>query len=250
MQKLLFPMHTVTLPIMGATGSHLEERFPIRRVYCVGQNYAEHVKEMGVAKDKMDTFFFDKPADAVVEGPTIRYPTETKNFHHEVELVVAICKPGRKVTSAQAADMIFGYAVGLDMTRRDMQRKAKDMGRPWDLAKGFDESAPCSAIKPMPGVVLRDGRIELLVNGSPRQSANLEKMLVPVDELISMLSQFVDLLPGDLIFTGTPEGVGMVQSGDSMRATIERVGSLDITVVPAEPSPHSRDQQQQHASKL
>jgi fumarylpyruvate hydrolase len=230
MQKLLFPLRVVSLPVIGQA-----ERFPVRRVYCIGQNYADHAKEMGVAKEKIGTgepFFFDKSADMVVEGPTIRYPPQTSNYHYEGELVVAIGKPGANVTLAEAASMVYGYTVGIDMTRRDLQKKAKDTGRPWDLGKAFDESAPCGAIVPMPGVVLRKGKIELLVNGAIRQSSDLSKMLTAVDEMIVVLSKYVALEAGDLIFTGTPEGVGKVEVGDKIKVSVEGVGSLDITIAP------------------
>ncbi len=230
MEHFIFPAHTTSLPIVG-----MSERFPVRRVYCIGLNYVDHAKEMGIPADKIGTgepLFFGKPADAVVVGPTIRFPPRTSNFHYEAELVVAIGKAGSNVSAAQAVSMIYGYAVGIDLTRRDMQKAAMDNGLPWDFAKGFDESAPCGPILPMTETLLRRGKIELTVNGCVRQSSNLSKLITPIDQMIAILSTAVALKPGDLIFTGTPEGVGKLEVGDVVVASVEGVGSLTVTVLP------------------
>jgi fumarylpyruvate hydrolase len=206
-------------------------------VYCIGQNYADHQKEMGVATEKIgvpEPFFFIKTADMVVEGPFVRYPPKTSNYHFEGELVVALSKRGTNVSASQAAEMIFGYAVGLDMTRRDLQKIAKEKGRPWEFGKSFDESAPCSPIVPMPGTVLQKGKLELTVNGAVKQSTDLSLMLTGVDAMIAYLSQYVALEAGDLIFTGTPQGVGKVDVGDKIRVAVDGVGALEITVAGAE----------------
>ena len=229
-QKMSFVFRSklpISLPIAG-----LKERFPIRRVYCVGQNYAGHAKEMGHAK--ADPFFFSKPSDAVVEAPTARYPVtldDKVDYHHEVELVVAIGKNGKNIASDKSKDYIYGYTIGFDMTRRDLQKIAKEKGRPWDLAKGGDDSAPCGVIAPMPGVVLAKGAISLSVNDTRRQHGDLSDMVLNVPDMISYLSRFVELEAGDLIFTGTPEGVGPVKRGDVLRGSIEGVGSLEVTIV-------------------
>ena len=220
---LVFPaLPTVTLAVTGRA-----ERFPIRRIFCVGRNYAEHAREMG-ADDKEPPFFFTKPADAVVEsGSTIPYPTATTNLHHEGELVVAIGKTGVMVTEDAAAAMIWGHAAGNDLTRRDLQADAKASRRPWDMAKGFDKSAVVGAIRPGP---IPDATLRCLVNGVIRQEARLSDMIWSPPAIIAALSQLVSLAPGDLIFTGTPAGVGPLVRGDSCRVEIDGLQSATVTI--------------------
>ena len=206
--------------------------FPVRRIYCVGRNYADHVKEMGGDPAKDEPFFFMKPADAILQnGETMPYPPGTSDLQPEVELVVAMNLGGKNIPPEKVNDMIFGYAVGLDMTRRDLQKGFKDKGQPWEMAKSFDFSAPCSSITPemYTGVVAK-GKIELKVNGQVRQSADLADMIWGVPELISKLSALVEIAPGDLIFTGTPAGVGPVIKGDKIEATIAGLEPLIIEI--------------------
>lgn len=206
-------------------------RFSVRRIYCVGRNYAAHAAEMG--HDAREApFFFMKPADAVLPDQAVMpYPSATKDLHHELELVVAIGKRGRNIPVDKALDHVFGYAVGLDMTRRDLQAEAKNKGRPWDMAKGFDCSAPCAAIHPVDAVGhIASGEIELKVNGKVRQHSDINMLIWSVAETISQLSSLVELFPGDLIYTGTPEGVGPVVTGDVLEGRIEGLGSLTITI--------------------
>lgn len=206
-------------------------KFSVRRIYCVGRNYAAHAAEMG--HDAREApFFFMKPADAVLpDGAVMPYPSATKDLHHELELVVAIGKRGRTIAVDKALDHVFGYAVGLDMTRRDLQAEAKNKGRPWDMAKGFDCSAPCAAIHPVDAVGhIASGEIELTVNGAVRQHSDISMLIWSVAETISQLSSLVELYPGDLIYTGTPEGVGPVVTGDVLEGRIEGLGSLTITI--------------------
>lgn len=213
------------LPILGQ-----EDRFPVGRIFCVGQNYADHVREMGGNPNRGHPIFFDKPASCLVHsGSTIPYPLATNDLHHEVELAVALKSIGCSVTVEDAADLIFGYAVALDMTRRDLQTAAKKNGKPWDMGKGFDQSAPCGHLMRLDGQLLDQGAITLAVNGQVRQSGDLNQMIWSVAEIVSELSNLVTLQPGDLILTGTPSGVGPVQAGDRLSAEIEGVGSLDIT---------------------
>ncbi|MCX7325477.1 MAG: fumarylacetoacetate hydrolase family protein [Hyphomicrobiales bacterium] len=202
--------------------------FPVRRIFCVGRNYAEHVREMGGDPDREDPFFFTKPADAVViEGAATPYPPATSDLHHEMELVVAIGAGGAEIDGAHALDHIFGYAAGLDMTRRDLQAAAKKAGRPWDMSKGFDHSAPIGDIAPAATIGHpASGLIELTVNGKVRQSSDLAKMIWTVPETIAYLSRQVRLCAGDLIMTGTPEGVAAVVKGDVLEGRIAGVGSV------------------------
>lgn len=207
-------------------------RFPVRRVYCVGRNYADHAREMG-AHDQADgrepPFFFAKPADAVVPGGEVPFPPRTDNLQHEVELVVALAAGGRDIPVAEALACVFGYAVGLDLTRRDLQARAKEKGHPWDMGKGFDASAPLGPIAPVSAVGHpARGAITLAVNGVVRQDGDLAAMSWTVAEVIANLSTFVTLCPGDLIFTGTPAGVGPVVPGDVLSARIEGVGELTV----------------------
>ena len=207
------------------------EYFPVHRIYCVGRNYAEHALEMGADPERDEPFFFCKPADAVVpSGSFLDYPSATQNLHHEIELVAALHKGGRNIPQSDALDHVFGYAVGLDLTRRDLQAEAKKKGRPWDSAKAFDHSAPCSAIRPSSAIGNpQQGFIELDVNGSTRQKGDLAQMIWAIPEVIMKLSQMFELVPGDLIFTGTPAGVGPVQSGDLLQGRIESIGELEST---------------------
>jgi len=205
-------------------------RFPIRRVYCVGRNYADHAREMGHDPDREPPFFFSKPADAVVPtGLTLPFPAMTDDLHHEIELVVAIGVSGENILQARALEHVYGYAVGLDMTRRDLQATAKKLGRPWDLAKGFDRSAPCSPVRPATVIGHpSSGAIGLRVNGSIRQDGDLAQQIWRVEEVIEHLSRFVALAPGDLIMTGTPAGVGPVAPGDVLEGRVAGVGEVSV----------------------
>ncbi len=214
-----------------------QDRFAIRRVYCVGRNYAEHAKEMGFS-DRDPPFFFMKPADAIVnvaEGQTgeIEYPMGTNNFHHEIELVIAIGVGGRRIKAADADKHVYGYAVGLDMTRRDCQFAMRDKGRPWELGKSFDQSAPMGPITPVSQCgILSTGGIKVDVNGGKRQASDIGKLTWNVNEIIEHLSAYFELAPGDLIYTGTPEGVAAVVAGDELLGQIDGLGSLRVKVVP------------------
>lgn len=218
-------------PAVEITAS--DERFPVHRIYCVGRNYAKHAREMGMDPDREPPFFFAKPADAVVaNGTSVPYPPRTANLHHEIELVVAIGTGGRDIPLDRALDHVYGYGVGLDLTRRDLQFAARDQGRPWDVSKGFDHSAPLSAIRPAAAMGHpEEGAIWLEVNGEPRQRANLSEMIWSVPEIVAELSTYFELRPGDLIFTGTPEGVGAVQRGDSLVGGVDGLETLRITIV-------------------
>lgn len=211
------------LPIAGS-----DQKFPVRRIFCVGQNYAAHAREMGSNPDRELPFFFTKPADALVaDGATIPYPPGTSNLHHEVELVVALGKGGVNIAAEAALGHVWGYAVGNDLTRRDVQADAKSNGRPWDMAKGFDRSAPCGDLHPV-GMVdhFTQGAISLSVNGETRQSSDISDLIWPVADVIAYLSTLVELSAGDLIFTGTPENVGPLEPGDICVAQIEGLGSV------------------------
>jgi fumarylpyruvate hydrolase len=216
----------LSVPTIAITGS--EQRFPVRRIYCVGRNYADHVREMGNDPRRDLPFFFSKPADAVVgSARVLPYPPRTAELHHEVELVVALHRGGVNVGNADAAAMIFGHAVGIDLTRRDLQAEAKKNGRPWDMAKGFDNSAPIGPLKP--GIPPASGSISLSVEGEVRQQGDLKEMIWSVAEIIAALSTYVELAPGDLIFTGTPAGVGPIQRGESVRGMIAGIEPIEIT---------------------
>ena len=215
-----------SLPVVDS-----EDRFPVRRIYCIGRNYAEHAREMGM--DERDPpFFFMKPTDAIVQnGAKIPYPPQTENYHYEGELVVAIGGSASNISVADANNCIYGYGVGLDMTRRDVQIAAREMGRPWDMGKGFDNSAPCSEILPATKIGHPEqGRIHLAVNGETKQDADIKDMIWNVPESISYLSGLVTLEAGDLIMTGTPAGVGPVISGDTMVVSVEGVTELTCTI--------------------
>ena len=205
--------------------------FPVRRIYCVGRNYAEHAREMGHDPDRELPFFFMKPADALtINGADMPYPTVTKDLHHEMEQVVAIGTAGSDIAEADALKHVWGYAAGLDMTRRDVQGEAKKLGRPWDMGKGFDHSAPIGTLVPAAGVNPGAGRLELKVNGQVRQSSSLDKLIWSVPEVIAYLSKLVRLEPGDLIFTGTPEGVAACQRGDVLEGFVEGVGTVKTRI--------------------
>ncbi len=227
----VFPPHPVTsVPVRGRP-----ERFPVHRIYCVGRNYEEHAKEMGFT-GREPPFFFLKPADALVpvndgETGTLPYPTLTQNFHHEIELVVAIGTGGAQIRAADAQRHIFGYAVGLDMTRRDLQNDMKKQGRPWDIGKGFDASAPIGPITPLEqagDVAAAD--IWLRVNGADRQRSQIAKLIWSIGEIIEHLSAAWTLQPGDLIYTGTPEGVAAVSRGDLLVGSVGGLGELRVRV--------------------
>jgi fumarylpyruvate hydrolase len=211
-----------TPPVVPVAGGGL---FPVRRIYCVGRNYAEHAREMGGDPDREPPFFFAKPADALVTGGAdMPYPTQTGDLHHEMELVVALGAGGAEIAEADAMRLVWGYAAGLDMTRRDLQGEAKKLGRPWDMAKGFDHSAPIGDLVRAEGVT--PGRIELRVNGVVRQASSVARLIWSVPEVVASLSRLVRLEPGDLIFTGTPEGVAAVQRGDVLEGSVEGVGTV------------------------
>ncbi|SON53926.1 Fumarylpyruvate hydrolase [Hartmannibacter diazotrophicus] len=207
--------------------------FPVRRIFCVGRNYAEHAREMGSDPDREPPFFFTKPGDAIVTGGAdTRYPTKTASLHFELELVAAIGTGGADIAEADALDHVWGYGVGIDLTRRDMQAEAKKTARPWDMSKGFDMSAPMGELVPATQIGHpASGRIELTVNGERRQSSNIDRMIWSIPEIIAHLSALVRLEPGDLIFTGTPEGVGAVERGERLHGIVEGVGAVDTLIV-------------------
>ncbi|MFH1818663.1 MAG: fumarylacetoacetate hydrolase family protein [Pseudomonadota bacterium] len=221
------PAPVVTLDAMSSNP------FPVRRIFCVGQNYPDHAREMGADPARDEPFFFMKPASAILQNNSVLpYPPATADLQPEVELVVALHKGGRNIPVERVDyDYVFGYAVGLDMTRRDLQRAAREKGRPWDMAKGFDYSAPCTAITPefYSGAIAR-GRIELKVNGEIRQSADVGDMLWKIPQIVHLLSNQVELFPGDLIFTGTPAGVAPVVKGDVIEASVAGLEPLIITI--------------------
>jgi len=224
-----FALPAPATPSVAIAGSDL--RFPVRRIFCVGRNYAEHAREMGHDPNREPPFFFTKPADAVVDdGATLPYPPHTENLHHEAELVVAIGTGGADVEVADALNHIWGYGVGNDLTRRDMQAKAKEMCRPWDMAKGFDNSAICGPLHPVSSIGHpTKGRITALVDGQLRQDGDIADMIWPVADVIAFLSSLVTLATGDLIYTGTPAGVGPIARGQSCTITIEGLGSVTST---------------------
>ncbi len=219
------------VPALDVAGT--EAQFPVRRIYCVGRNYAEHAREMGHDPDQEPPFFFQKPADAIVpEGGVFPYPSQSANVHYEMELVVAIGKGDHDIPVEQALDHVFGYAVGLDMTRRDLQNDAKKMGRPWEAGKAFEHSAPCSRIYPVSQVGHpRTGAIWLKVNGETRQQADLSQLIWDVPHVIAYLSTLFHLEAGDLIYTGTPAGVGPIKPGDAMHGGVDGVGEIEVKVV-------------------
>ncbi len=224
------PAPVVAVPVAGS-----DQAFPVRRIYCVGRNYAEHAQEMGFT-GREPPFFFMKPADALVVVPEgavgeIAYPPATRNLHHEIELVLAIGQGGHDIPAAEAQRHVFGYAVGLDMTRRDLQNEAKAQGRPWEIGKSYDQSAPIGPIVPAAraGAVAEAG-IALAVNGAPRQASTISRMIWGIGEIIEHLSRYWVLHAGDLVFTGTPEGVAAVVSGDLLSGSIDGLGTLQVRI--------------------
>ncbi len=221
------PPAIAAVPVKGS-----EQMFPVRRIFCVGRNYAEHAIEMGSDPTREPPFYFAKPADAlVINDGDMPYPSMSKSLHHEMELVVAIGVGGSDISVADALKHVWGYCSGLDMTRRDIQNEAKQTGRPWDMGKGFDHSAPMGALVPAAGVDPSKGRIELRVNGKVTQTSDLSKLIWSVPEVVSNLSRLVRLEPGDLIMTGTPEGVAAVVKGDVLEGFVEGVGSVKTKIV-------------------
>ena len=219
----------LSIPSIAISGSELP--FQVRRIYCVGRNYADHAREMGGDPQREFPFFFSKPADAVVpSGWRLPFPVKTSELHHEVELVIGLNKGGVNIHAADASSMIFGYAVGIDLTRRDLQAEAKKTGRPWDMAKGFDHSAPVGAMTR--GLPPASGSITLTIDGNLRQRGDLKDMIWSVAEIIAALSTFVELAPGDLIFTGTPAGVGPIRRGETVRGMIVGTEPIEVTFEP------------------
>ena len=217
-----------SLPVVGDS-----KRFPVNRIYCVGRNYADHAREMGHDPDREPPFFFMKPATAIVtDGEAMAYPALSKDVHHELEMVVALGKGGANIPVEHALDHVWGYGLGLDMTRRDLQGEAKKMGRPWDTGKAFDQSAPCSALVPVGQCGhLSKGRIYLTVNGQVKQDGDLAMMIWNVPETIAYLSTLFTLMPGDLIFSGTPAGVAAVQRGDVLEGRVDGLPVLHTKIV-------------------
>jgi fumarylpyruvate hydrolase len=219
----------LSIPSVAISGSELP--FQVRRIYCVGRNYADHAREMGGDPRRDFPFFFSKPADAVVRsGWRLPFPVKTAELHHEVELVIALNKGGANIHAADASSMIFGYAVGIDLTRRDLQAEAKKTGRPWDMAKGFDHSAPVGAITR--GLPPATGSIALTIDGNLRQRGDLKDMIWSVAEVIAGLSTYIELAPGDLIFTGTPAGVGPIRRGETVRGMVVGAEPIEVTFEP------------------
>ena len=221
-------------PLQSLSIAGRSERFPVNRIFCVGRNYAAHAREMGKDPDRDPPFFFMKPANAAVDAArhaTVPYPAKTTNYHHEIELVVAIAKGGRDIAESDALQHVYGYAVGLDMTRRDLQLQAREQGRPWEFGKSFALSAPIGPIHRAQDIGHpAEGGIRLVVNGQPRQASDIAKLIWSVSECIACLSGYEALEPGDLIMTGTPEGVNAVVAGDEMRGTIDGLGEIVVTV--------------------
>lgn len=233
MQTVIPAWELPSLEVDGETA-----RFPVRRIYCVGRNYAAHAREMGKDPDREPPFFFMKPADTLVaDGHAVPYPSATTNLHYEVELVVALGKGGADIEPTQANRHIYGYAVGIDLTRRDLQQIAKDRSWPWDTAKGFDHSAPCGRLIPAARIGHPErGRISLKVGSETHQSGDLSELIWSVPEIVAHLSRLFRLEPGDLIFTGTPSGVGATQPGDTLTGSVEGVGTLTVTIGDADGS--------------
>ncbi|MDB5935726.1 MAG: hydrolase family protein [Massilia sp.] len=231
--KYAFELPVAAVPIVGS-----EQSYPVRRIYCVGRNYAEHAQEMGFT-GREPPFFFAKPADSIVyaapgETATIPYPSQTANLHYEIELVVAIGKQGVNIAAEDAAQYIFGYAVGIDMTRRDLQLDLRKAGRPWELGKAYDQSAPIGPILPAAQAPdMTATRIWIDVNGEMRQDSDTSKLIWNVNETIAHLSRYFELFPGDLIYSGTPAGVGAVVAGDVMTGGVEGLGEIRVKVGPA-----------------
>jgi fumarylpyruvate hydrolase len=229
MSEFTFPPGT--RPSVAVAGS--TARFPVHRIYCVGRNYADHVREMGADPQRTPPVFFMKPADAVVpNGAAVPYPPGTANLHHEIELVIGVGRGGRNLDPQAARAHVFGYAAGNDLTRRDLQHAAKERGQPWDTAKGFDHSAPLAALRPVEHGHVERGRIWLTVNGALRQESDVSEMLWDVPHMLAALSRLFELQAGDLIFTGTPAGVGALQVGDAIEGGIEGLEVLRHTIGP------------------
>ena len=228
----LFSVAQTFIPVAGS-----KDLFPVRRIYCIGRNYAAHSREMGSDPNREPPFFFQKPTDAIQHvppGQTVDhpYPTLTRNYHYEIELVAAINKPGRNIPMERALDHVFGYTVGLDMTRRDLQRAMGDEKKPWEIGKSFDRSAPLGPLQPVPKVAhFTEGAIWLKVNGQTKQSSDLKNMIWSVAEQISKLSEAFALMPGDIIYSGTPENVGPVVVGDVMEGHIDGLPNISVKVV-------------------
>jgi fumarylpyruvate hydrolase len=227
MDYVFEPAPVTSLGIEGETA-----RFPVHRIYCVGRNYAEHAREMGHDPNREPPFFFTKPADTlVIDGGAFPYPPESRDVHHEIELVAALGSGGENISEADALSHVFGYGVGLDMTRRDLQGEAKKLGRPWDTGKGFEHSAPCSNLKRASAIGHpARGRIWLDVNGTTRQQGDLADLIWSLPEMIAYLSKLFTLRPGDLIMTGTPAGVAAVQRGDVLEGGVDGVGTVRTVV--------------------
>ena len=227
MASFVIPVtETVSVPVLGTN-----DRFPVRRIYCVGRNYAAHVREMG-GDERDPPFFFQKPTDAIMSnGSTVPYPTLTKDFQHEIELVLAIGEGGTDIAEDAAAAHVYGLAVGIDLTRRDVQVTARKTGRPWEIGKAFDHSAPISEIEPLAGAALpTTGTIKIAVNGETKQEGDLAEMIWNCAEVIAILSTHYELAPGDLIYTGTPAGVGPVNPGDTLVGNVDGLPELQITI--------------------
>jgi len=226
------PEAPIAAPVVGTNDS-----IAVRRVYCIGRNYAAHAREMGFDPDREPPFFFLKPDNTVVpvdydETLSLEYPAETQNYHYEAELVAVIGKSGSNIPVEQALDYVWGYAVGLDMTRRDLQMKMREMGRPWEIGKAFDRSAPLGPIHPVARVgQFEQGDIPLTVNGETKQKSNITHLIWSVAESVAYLSKFFKLEAGDLIYTGTPEGVGPVKVGDTINVGVERLGELTVKII-------------------
>jgi fumarylpyruvate hydrolase len=208
-----------------------DDKFPVRRIWCVGRNYADHAREMGHDPSREPPFFFQKPADSIVEsGSTIDFPPQTSDLQHEIELVVCIGKGGKNIAIGDALDHVYGYALGLDMTRRDLQAQAKKLQRPWEMGKSFDQSTPVSPVRPAKVIGHpKSGAITLKINGAVKQDGNLDQQIWQVDETVAALSTFVTLQPGDIIMTGTPAGVGPVQPGETLVGYCEGIGELSVS---------------------
>ncbi len=226
--NFIFPLDQVSLPIVGN-----EKRFPVRRIYCVGRNYLDHIRETAGADEREPPFFFQKPTDAILaNGGEFPYPPLSEKTHHEIELVVAIGTGGKEIKAENALDHVYGYTVGIDMTRRDLQGVAKEMRRPWEAGKSFDRAAPCSAIVPAADIGHpNSGRIWLAVNDEIRQDGDLAQQIWNVSESIAHLTKLFELVPGDLIMTGTPAGVGSVNPGDKITGGIDGIADIEITVI-------------------
>jgi fumarylpyruvate hydrolase len=225
-----FAITAPVTPSLAIEGT--DARFPVRRIYCIGRNYADHAKEMGAEASRTQPMFFMKPADAIVtDGADIAYPSATNDLHHEVEMIVALSSGGQDIAAERALDCVFGYGIGLDLTRRDLQAIAKSKGQPWDVAKAFDASAPVSALRRASDAGHpRNARITLDVNGERRQQANIDEMIFDVAAIIQELSKLWTLAAGDLIFTGTPAGVAALQRGDRVRAELEGIALLEARI--------------------